>query len=271
MTLKKIGIVGCGVIGSKIAQTVCSDLKGKAILNALCDLDLAKAKDLAGKLRKKNIVVSDLYELIRKSDFIVEAATAEVSADIARKAINSKRDCLIMSVGGVLDAPDIFSLAKKKGVSLHIPSGAVCGIDGLKAHRLAGLKKVLITPRKPAIAFKNAPYVTRNKIDLSRIKKETTLFSGKAKDAVKAFPQNINVAAVLSLAGIGKDKTMVRIIASPDTNINSHEIEIESKAGKSFIRCENPPCPDNPKTSYLAVLSAISALKQIFDPVKIGT
>ena len=129
----------------------------------------------------------------------------------------------------------------------------------------------MLTTRKPAIAFKNAPYVTRNEIDLSRIKKETTLFSGKAKDAVKAFPQNINVAAVLSLAGIGKDKAMVRIIASPDSKINSHEIEIESKAGKSFIRCENTPSPENPKTSYLAALSAISALKQIFDPVKIGT
>ena len=271
MQLKRIGIAGCGVIGSQIAKSILKDFASVARLSALYDIDPLKARGLSKKLGKRNLAAPNLKALVAKSDLVVECASALASAQIARQAIESGRDCMLMSVGGLLQGERILELARRAGVCLYIPSGAVCGIDGLKAHSLAGLKKVLITTRKPAIALKNAPYVTRNKIDLSGIKKETAIFSGKAKEAVQAFPQNINVAAVLSLAGIGKDKTMVRIIASPDANINSHEIEIESKAGKAFIRCENIPCPDNPKTSYLAVLSAISALKQIFDTVKIGT
>lgn len=271
MQLKKIGIVGCGAIGSEIAKAILQDFASVARLSALYDIDHLKARGLSKKLGKSNLAAPDLKALIAKSDLVVECASAQASAQIARQAIESGRDCMLMSVGGLLEGDKILKLAQRAGVRLYIPSGAICGIDGLKAHSLAGLKKVSLTTRKPAIALKNAPYVIDNKIDLSRIKKETLLFSGKAKDAVKAFPQNINVAAVLSLAGIGKNKTMVRIIASPDADINSHEIEIESKAGKAFIRCENIPCPNNPKTSYLAVLSAISALKQIFESVRIGT
>jgi aspartate dehydrogenase len=97
------------------------------------------------------------------------------------------------------------------------------------------------------------------------------LFSGKAKEAVKFFPQNINVAAVLSLAGIGSSKTKVKIIASSKVKRNIHEIEIESEAGRVFTRTENLIHPDNPKTSFLAVLSAASLLKQILSPLRIGT
>lgn len=271
MKFKRIGIVGCGVIGSKIAEAVCSDLKGKAKLSALYDVDRAKARDLAGKLRKKNIVVSSLAELIGKSDFVVEASSAKVSADIARKALRAKRDCLIMSVGGLLGAENIFVLAKKKNCSVYVPSGAIAGIDALKAHKLTNIKKVTLITRKSPQALKGAPYVIQRKIDLDSIKKETIIFEGSAKKAVVFFPQNINVAAVLSLAGIGKEKTRIKVICSPDYSKNIHEIEIESGAGKTFIRCENNPCPDNPKTSYVAVLSVIAVLKEIFEPVKIGT
>lgn len=271
MPLKRIGIAGCGAIGSQIAKAILQDFASVARLRALYDIDPLKARGLSKKLGKRHLTVPNLKALIDKSDIVVECASAQASAQIARLAIEARRDCMLMSVGGLLEEEEILELARRAGVRLYIPSGAICGIDGLKAHSLAGLRKVLITTRKPATALKNAPYVIDNKIDLSRIKKETLLFSGKAKDAVKAFPQNINVAAVLSLAGMGKNKTMVRIIASPNANINSHEIEIESKAGKAFVRCENIPSPDNPKTSYLAVLSAISALKQIFESVRIGT
>ena len=270
MKLKKIGIVGCGVIGSEIAKAICSDFKDAATLSALYDIDNNKAQKLAVLLKKRNIVVSSLKELIKKSDFVVEAASARVSPDIARQALSAKRDCMIMSVGGLLEAADIFKLAKKKGCFVYVPSGALCGIDGLKAHKLAGIKKLTLVTRKPPQALKDSPYVIQHKLNLEEIKKETEIFEGSAQDAVSNFPQNINVAAVLSLAGMGKEKTRVKIICSPNSK-NIHEIEIESDAGKTFIRCENNPAPGNPKTSYLAVLSAIATLKQIFEPVKIGT
>lgn len=270
MRIKRIGLVGCGAMGTKIAQAIATEFSDRARLSALYDIDSAKARALSGKLKKRNIVALSLQDLIKKSDFVLESASSNVSADIARKAIGQGRDCLIMSVGGLLAASDIFALARRKGCSLHIPSGAICGIDGLKAHALARIKKVTLTTTKPAQALKDSPYVVRNKINLGAIKKATEIFSGSAKEAVSYFPQNINVAATLSLAGIGADKTRVRMVCSPGAQ-NIHEIEIESGAGRTFVRCENEPSPDNPKTSYLAILSAIAALKRIFEPVKIGT
>lgn len=271
MKAKRIGIVGCGAIGSKIAKAIVNDFAKSALLSALYDIEAQKANLLARALRKRNIVVTSLADLIKKSDFVVEAASAKVSAEVVEKAIAQKRDCMVMSVGGLLDNQHVFSLAKKKGCCVYIPSGAICGVDGLKAHRLADIEKVTLTTRKPAQALKDAPYVIRNKINLENIHEETQIFEGDAKAAVLAFPQNINVAAVLILAGIGKEKTIVKIIASPYAAVNIHEIEIESKAGRAFIRCENTPSQDNPKTSYLAVVSAVAVLKQIFEPMKIGT
>lgn len=270
MRRRRIGIVGCGAIGSKIAEAVCSDLKAQALLSALYDLDTAKAYKLARLLKKRNIVVSNLRGLIKKADFVVEASSARASGDIARQALSAQRDCMIMSVGGLLEDPDIFKLAREKGCFVYIPSGAICGIDGLKAHKLAGIKTVTLITRKPPYALKDSPYVIQNKLNLEALKEETEIFEGSAKQAVKFFPQNINVAATLSLAGIGKEKTRVKIICSPCLK-NIHEIEIESDAGKTFIRCENEPSPDNPKTSYLAILSAIATLRQIFEAVRIGT
>lgn len=270
MKLKRIGIAGCGAMGAKIAQSIISDFSQAAKLSALYDIDSAKADILAKKLKKKNIVVLGLPELIKKCDFIVEAASAGVSAHIARQVIKARRDCLIMSVGGLLDALDVFSLAREKGRSVYIPSGAICGIDGLKAHKLANIKKVTLITKKPAQALKDAPYVVQNKINLEDIKEETEVFAGSAKEAVSGFPQNLNVAAALSLAGIGEEKTSVKIVCSPQA-VNIHELEIESEAGRTLVRCENEPSPDNPRTSYLAILSAIATLRQIFEPVKIGT
>jgi aspartate dehydrogenase len=270
MKAKRIGIVGCGAIGSKIAEAVCSDLKGKALLSALYDEDSDKARKLAGLLKKRNIVVSSLRGLIKKADFVVEASSSLASGGIARGALSAGRDCMIMSVGGLLDARDIFKLAQEKSCFVYVPSGAICGVDGLKAHKLAGIKKITLITRKPPDALKDSPYVIKNKLNLKALKEEREIFDGSAREAVKFFPQNINVAATLSLAGLGREKTRVKIICSPCSK-NIHEIEIESGAGKTFIRCENEPSPDNPKTSYLAVLSAIATLRQIFEAVKIGT
>lgn len=271
MAIKKIGVVGCGVIGSKISQAIVSDFSRVARLVAIYDIDLEKSKKLSVFLKKKNLVTLGLDELLKKSDFVIEASGAGVSKDIAMKAILKGCDCMVLSVGGLLKAGHLFKLAKRLGRSIYIPSGAICGIDGLKSHKLANIKKVTITTRKPIKALEGAPYIIRNKINLKAIKKDTVIFSGKASRAVLSFPQNINVAATLSLAGIGEDRTIVKIIASPSCIVNTHEIEIESDAGRTSVICQNKPSPDNPKTSYLAILSAIATLGEIFENVKIGT
>jgi len=179
---------------------------------------------------------------------------------------------MIMSVGGIIKHyKELEVLAEEKKARIFIPSGAICGIDGLKAARLGKINKVTLTTKKHPKAFLGVPYLLKKKIRLDNIDKDTVLFEGDALQATKAFPQNINVAATLSIAGIGPELTTVRIVASPTINRNIHEIEIESEVGKIITRTENVIHPDNPKTSYLAVLSAIATLKQILGPIKIGT
>ncbi len=162
-------------------------------------------------------------------------------------------------------------MAEEKRARIFIPSGAIAGIDGLKASNCAKIKKVTLTTKKPPQAFLGNPYLLKRKVRLDNINEDTVIFEGSALLAVRVFPQNINVAATLSIAGIGADKTTVRIVASPNLTRNIHEVEIESEAGRIITRTENIAHPDNPKTSYLAVLSAIAALKQVLEPMKIGT
>jgi aspartate dehydrogenase len=179
---------------------------------------------------------------------------------------------MIMSVGGVAGRlKQLNALAKNNHSRVYIPSGALSGIDALKAANIGRINKVILTTIKNPASFRGVKYIETRGINLNKIKKDTVLFSGKAAEAVKYFPQNINVAAVLSLAGIGVNKTRVRIIASPEVTRNIHEVRIESGAGNITTRTENVLHPDNPKTSYLAVLSAVAMLKQILGPVKIGT
>lgn len=259
--LLKIGIAGCGAIGSALAKTIVKDFAGRAQLTGLYDTGKEKVDKLAGRLNKQKLAVFNLDKLISRSDLVIESARADSAFDIARKTILSSRDIMVMSVGGIIGHyKELSALAGKKGCRIFIPSGAVCGIDGLKAAALNKIRKVTLTTKKPPRA-----------LGLGNLAKETVIFEGDALSAIKLFPQNINVAVTLSLAGIGAKKTLVRIVASPEATENIHEVEIDYAAGKIFTRTENMPHPDNPKTSYLAVLSAIATLQQILEPIKIGT
>jgi len=269
--LLKIGIVGCGAIGGSLAKAIARDFKAQARLAALYDIDAEKSKKLSRRL-KNNLCVDSLERLIKKSDLVIEAAAAKSSFAIAKKALSQGRQMMIMSVGGVIDKlPELSRLARKKRTRIYLPSGAISGVDALKAAHIGKIKSVTLTTRKNPLAFKDVAYVAEKKIQLESIRQDKILFYGPAAKAVKYFPQNINVAAVLSLAGIGSKQTKVKIVASPSVQKNIHEIEVISEAGRIFTRTENILHPENPKTSFLAVLSAIAVLKQILEPLRIGT
>lgn len=191
--------------------------------------------------------------------------------ELLRKAVRKRKDILIMSVGGVLGNEKLLDAAAKKGIRVIMPSGAISGIDALKAAKKTGIESVTITTRKPPKSLSNIKYLTDKGVDVSAVSGETVLFEGNVTDAVKAFPKNINVSALLALAGIGPEKTKVKIVTSPEYTRNVHEIEIRGSAGTVLTRTENVPSEKNPGTSYLAVLSAKSALDQYFSTVQIGS
>lgn len=269
----KIGIVGCGAIGTSLAKAIAKDFKEQASLAALFDIDKDKAKKLSGLVsKKKDLRVGKLSQLISKSNLVIEASSAKCSWDIAKNCLKHGRSIMIMSVGGVVSRlKELRSLSVIYRSKVYIPSGAISGIDALKAAALGKIENVTLSTRKNPVSFRGVAYVEKQGIKLDKITEDKILFSGPAKAAVKYFPQNINVAAVLSLAGIGEGKTRVRIIACPGIKKNIHEIRIDSDCATITTRTENILHPDNPKTSFLAVLSAVAALKQILEPVKIGT
>jgi aspartate dehydrogenase len=270
--MKKIGIVGCGTIGSYLAKRINKDFKGSAKIAGICDVDMKKAKVLQKKLRP-GPPIFPLDRLIPKSDILIEAASGTIAPIVCKKAIENSKAVMIMSIGGLIkDYKSLFLLAKKKDARIIFPSGAICGLDGLKSAACAKINKVTLITRKPPQGLKDAPYISENKIDLDSVKDEQVVFDGTAEEAIRGFPKNVNVCALLSIAGLGAKKTKVKIITSPEYMVNMHEVEVEGDFGKLTTCTENIPFSENPKTSFLAALSALSTLEElIYDTVKIGT
>jgi len=179
--LLKIGIVGCGAIGSYLAQTIINKFKKEAELSAIFDIQNEKLSALVQRLGNKKLIALSLEDLILKSQLVIEATQASSSYEIAHRTVSFQRHIMVMSVGGILDKFfELKELAEEKKVKLIIPSGAICGIDGLKAMVLDKIEKVIITTRKNPQAFKGNTYVLRRQINLDQINEETLLFSGNA-------------------------------------------------------------------------------------------
>lgn len=267
----RIGIVGCGAIGSRIAKSILNELKKDCQLTAILDINQTKMQNLQTALGLKKVIKRNLTDLIRSSDLVVEAVSANNTQLIIQKVLMAKKSVLAMSVGKLLKAEKLFKLAKKNKCFLLLPSGAIAGIDAIKAASLVNTKSITLTTRKPLSGFSQNSYLDKQGINLSQIHSETALFEGDVTQALKIFPQNINVAATIALACGDYNKLKIRIITSPKFNVNSHEIEMAGDFGRLFTKTENCVCPDNPKTSYLAVLSGIQTIKQFCTGVKIGT
>ena len=265
----KVGIIGCGTIGGQLIKAIKKDFRSKIKLVAVCDKNTDKARAAIRFFKIKPKVLS-ADALIKISDLVIEAASASISASVAKKTLLAGKEAMIMSIGGLINRKDVFWLANKKKKRLYLPSGAICGLDGVKSAATAGIKTATLITKKPPRALVGAPYLIKNKIDLNSLKREKIIFEGKAEDAIKAFPKNVNVSAIFSLAGIGGKKTKVKIVCCPGAKVNSHTLVVKGDFGQLMTQTKNLPSPDNPKTSYMAILSAIATLKSITEYVRVG-
>lgn len=272
--LKRIGLLGCGAIGTQIALAINSG-QVQAELTHVYDCDKSKAESLVARLDKKPIIVENPHLLSSNNvDLVVEAASQDAIKNHALSIIQNRKDLMIMSVGALLDESvfDIlFDACHEFKKRIYLPSGAIAGLDAIKSVKSELESVTLITTKNPK-ALAGAKFFEKKNMDVHSIKEKTVIFDGAAKEAVTLFPANINVAALLSLAGLGSEKTLVKIVADPNTNKNTHQIEASGIFGKISIQVENVPDNTNPKTSRLAILSAIECLRTICsDDIKIGT
>ena len=272
----KVALIGCGAIGTTLAQAIDKGKAGKVELAWLYDFKSEKSEMLAKKLSSKPRIARNLAEIYsdKTVGLVIEAASQLAVEQYSLDVLRSGKDIMVMSVGALADEKmlkDVRSLAERSGRRVYIPSGAVLGIDGIKAAELGEIKEATLTTRKPPAALAYSAYLEERGISLRGLKRPRVVFEGSAREAVKAFPQSVNVAATLSLVGIGADKTKVRIVADPKLDRNVHEIRVLGKAGEFVTEARNVPFPDAPKTSYLATLSAIQTLRNLSESIRIGT
>ncbi|MDA9101116.1 DUF108 domain-containing protein [Omnitrophica bacterium] len=265
-----VGIIGCGTLGSELAKFLFKKFSKQMSLRFVCDRDPQKILRIKKSFDFKIQSVS-FDALIRKSDLIIETASADAAARVAQRALLLNKKALILSVGGLLKIPNLFSKIRASKGRLWIPSGAIAGVDGLAAAKEGRISRVRLVTRKPPRGLNQAPYFKRHAFPKISGKKASRIFKGTARQAVRDFPQNINVAAVLSLAGIGAAKTEVEIWTSHQYHSNCHEVLIEGNFGTIRAVTDNKPSPQNPKTSYLAALSAMAVLREIFSSIEVGT
>ena len=266
----RVGLVGCGTIGSQLARAIQRDYRHAARIVALNDCNPRQAASLRRRLAGRPPIYS-LPVLIRKAQLVLEAASADVSADVVTRCLRAHRDVMVMSVGGLLGDRAWQRLTRRSRGRVYIPSGALAGLDGVKAMAVGRIRRVSLTTRKPPRALLSAPLVQRRHLRLSRLRRPLVIFEGSPRDVVRAFPQNTNVAAALALAsGSAAARARIRVVADPTIRSNVHELDVEGDCGR--LRCQIQSRPStNPKTSEIAVRSAIATLQRIFDPVTIGT
>ncbi|MDP8262781.1 MAG: aspartate dehydrogenase [Candidatus Ancaeobacter aquaticus] len=268
--IKNIGIIGCGNIGSGVARYIEDKLTGKACLKALCDTEKDRIDKLTHSLKLNPLILLQ-DKLIDECDIIIEAAHMAVVRDILHQVISRKKTLILVSSGGILGNEDLIDMAEHSGAQIHVVSGAIAGLDALKAAKIGGIDSVEIITRKPPKGLLGAPYLIEQGINLDSLEQETVIFSGTATEAIKGFPKNVNVACTLGYAGIGLDKTDVTIISGPHITTNSHEVIIKGSCGEIRTITDNLPSPENPKTSYLAVLSVMAKLEDIVSTCHIGS
>jgi aspartate dehydrogenase len=266
----KIGLVGCGAIGSSLATFIQKELQGHAKLSFIFDADKTYSERLAKRIRGAKVAAS-LERIIQQSDFLVEAASIEAAKLIVELTLQHEKQALLMSGGGLTTSPQLLKKIFSSQNRYYLPSGAIPGIDGLLAAKESKLEEVTLTTSKSLKSLQGAPFFDAHPKAARFSGPKKTIFQGNVSQAIRHFPKNLNVAALLAITGLGVNKTKVRVIAHKKLAQNIHEIHIKSGAGSMTIQTKNFPHPDNPRTSGLAIYSAQALLRKIFSPLSLGT
>ena len=271
MTLT-VAIGGLGAIGLALARALDpKDGKGvdglRLIAVSARDQDRARA-NVAGFAAPPAVV--ELAELAC-ADIVVEAAPAAVFEQIAVPALTAGRIFIPSSVGALLPRMHLVALAKAHGARIVVPTGALLGLDAVRAAAEGEVSSVTIESRKHPRGWVGAPYLVQHNIDVAAFNAPTVIFEGNAYDAAAGFPANVNVAAALALAGIGPERTTVRLWADPGVDRNIHTIRVEAAAARLTMTVENVPSESNPRTGKLTPLSVLACLRGLVSTLKIGS
>lgn len=264
-----VGIAGLGAIGLHLARALDAGVEGLR-LHSVAARDQAKAQATIAGFRARPALVglADLAE----ADIVVEAAPAAVFEQVAVAAIARGRIFVPSSVGALLPRMHLIDEARKTGARIIVPTGALLGLDAVRAAAEGDVASVTIETRKPPRGLVGAPYLEQHGIDVMAVTDTAKLvFKGNAFDAAQGFPANVNVAAALALAGIGPQRTMIEIWADPHVTRNTHTIRVEAAAARLTMTIENVPSEENPRTGKITPLSILACLRGLTSTLKVGS
>lgn len=266
----RLAIAGLGAIGLQVARRVDAGGIEGLRLTAVAARDAAKAERNLAEFRSQPKLLP-LERLAEEADVVVECVPAAHFLSAVEPPIRLGRTLMPLSVGALLGHMHLVDLARETGARIVVPSGAILGLDAVRAVAEGNVQSVKLITRKPPAGLAGAPLLIEKGISLEGLSGPLMVYSGSAREAAKGFPANLNVSVALSLAGIGPDRTEVELWADPNVSHNTHTILVRSESSNLTMTIENLPSAENPRTGVVTPLSVIAALRRLTSPLVVGT
>jgi aspartate dehydrogenase len=264
----RIGLAGLGAVGRDVAKRLIAGIPGLT-LTAVSVRDVAKAQQYTPEVGGPIPVLAP-EALATACDLVIEALPPALFRAVATATIEQGKLFMPLSVGKLLENWDLVDRARETGARILVPTGALIGLDAVRAAAEGTINSVTMITRKPPAGLEGAPHLVDNGISVKGLTEPLKVFDGTARDGARGFPANVNVAAALSLAGIGPDATRLQIWADPTVTRNTHRIEVDSDSAAFSMLIENVPS-ENPRTGRIVALSTIAALRGLTSELKVGT
>jgi aspartate dehydrogenase len=265
----RVAIAGLGAIGKSIATSLAAGKVPGVVLTAVSAKDHGKAATFVSTLQHP-VKVLTIAQLEPEADLVIECAPAALLSDIVTPFLKANKQVVVLSVGALLFHPELIEAAKSQGGVIHVPTGALIGLDAMIAAAEGTIHSVRMVTRKPPNGLAGAPHLIENNISIEGLTEAKKVFEGNARDAAKGFPANLNVVVALALAGVGPEKTLLEIWADPGVVRNTHTIVVDSDSAKFTMTMENIPS-ENPKTGRIVAQSVIALLRKMQSGFKVGT
>jgi len=266
----KLGIAGLGAIGMAVARPVDASAVPGIRLVAAAAGDQDKARKATAAFQSPPRLLG-LAALAEAADVVIECLPSRHFASAAEPAIERGRIFMPLSVGMLIDHLHLVERARETGARIIVPTGALLGLDAVRAAAEGRIASVKIVTRKPPAGLAGAPLLVKRGISVEGLKEPLRVFEGSAREAIAGFPANVNVAVALSLAGIGPDATRAEIWADPSVTRNTHTIVVKSDSSDLSMTIENIPSEENPRTGRITALSVLAALRRLTAPLVVGS
>lgn len=264
----RVVVVGFGTIGTVVSSLV--DAHDDMTLVGVVGRDRGRT-EAAVAAAGLDVPVLDLGDIPGEADVVAEAAPPPAFESIARPVLAGGKVLATVSAGALMEHPELVELAQMTGGRVVLATGALLGLDAVRAAALGGIQSVTMITVKPARAFLDVPFVQEQGIDIEAIEEPLCLFKGSAREGVRRFPSNVNVAVSLAMAGVGPDKTQLEVWADPGLQRNTHRIEVVADAASFQLSIQNVPTETHPSTGRITALSLFDAIRGLTSTVRVGS